>query len=153
MGRSNRIVASRILSAQLQPLQNQLQTLQTTNNQLNAQLAASQTELNTYQGMINAGQVLQQRQQARFNLLSGAANVGGSILNIQGQIAGNTAQVNVIQPQVQNLNNQITGFGLTNPANTAPLTPAQQAANAAAQAAGQPLPHPGRPLRADEQNY
>lgn len=172
IGRSNRIVASKILNNQTQTLQTTLSGLQSSNTQLNSQLLAAQNELNTYNNITANGGNLGQRQQARYNILNGGPQVAGSIQYIQNQITSNQNQIGLIQPQVQNLQGQIDNFGLTNPKNTAPLsisqqvananhqanlTPQQRLANLQAQLNGQPLPHPpphqARPLRADEQNY
>lgn len=178
MGRSNRILASRILNNQIQPLQtqltalqNNLQNMQNRDSQLNQQLNTAQANLINLQNLPQANRQPNHNQQVQ--------NLQNSINNVQNQINNNNTnmtnaqnQINAINPMIQGLNGQINTYGLTNPGNLIPLTPqqqiannaflasltpAQQQANAVAQAAGQPLPHPlphqQRQARADEQNY
>jgi len=169
MGRGNRIGSARILRAQVDPLEttlgnlnNNLGNQQNRDTQLNQQLSSLNNELNTLTAMPNRNA----QQNNRLQQLNGPAGTGGSILNLQAQIAanatniGNTqAQIAVIQPQINTLNGEINRLGLNNPNNPAALTAQQQAqhnaAVAAAVAAGTPPPPPpvGRPTRADEQNF
>ncbi len=169
MGRGNRIASAKILRAQVDPLETQLQNLNNTlqnqqnrDSQLNQQFSNLNNELNT----LSALPTPNPQQTARLAQLNGPAGTAGSMANIQAQITANNtniantqAQVGIINPQVANLNAEIDRLGLNNTANRMPLTPQQQAqhnaAVAAAAAAGLPPPPPpqGRPVRADEQNY
>jgi hypothetical protein len=169
MGRGNRIASAKILRAQVDPLETQLQNLNNTlqnqqnrDSQLNQQFSNLNNELNT----LSALPTPNPQQTARLAQLNGPAGTAGSMANIQAQITANNtniantqAQIGIINPQVANLNAEIDRLGLNNTANRMPLTPQQQAqhnaAVAAAAAAGLPPPPPpqGRPVRADEQNY
>lgn len=90
LGRSNRIVASRVLN-------NQITALRTDLNNGN-------TELTRYQNVLNGGGALNPTQQARYNTLTGPVGMNGSLADIQDQI--NTLQ------------GQINTWGITNPSNT-----------------------------------
>ncbi len=163
MGRSNRVVASRTYHGQLEPLQNSLNTLNNTRRdqndvltQLNQDLANLQLE----QTQLAANTARTPQEERRLQQLNAAANVGGSILNIEGRrtaqtgrIAGTDAQIGVIQPRVNHLTGEINRLGIDNPNNQTQLTTQQQAENAADVVAGRAPRHVTRATRAHEQNY
>lgn len=157
MGRSNRIVASKILSGQLAPittardnLNNAIQNMQNRDAQLNNQLNTAQTNLIALQNIVNptAAQITQTNQ-----IAANIANLQNQIQTNQNNLNNNQNQLVNLNQQVNALNIQINNLGLNNPKNTVPLTPQQQAQNAAAIAAGQPAPNVPRAARADEQKY
>lgn len=137
MGRSNRIVAAKILGTQLTNLNNQLQTLQSRDNQLSQQLS----NMNNEQTTLNNNLARNPQQNARLAQLNGGVGVNGSIANIQNQLANVQTHLtnvnNLINDPVNGVQTQINALGITNPAN--------QIVN--------PVTGTSRAARADEQNY
>ena len=162
MGRSNRIVASKMLNDQITPMENMLQTQrdnltnqQNTATNLNQQMVNLQTELASLQAITNPTSA----QTARINQLNTRS---GPIDNLQNQIDANdtrmlntNGQIAYLDGEATRLRQEITRLGIENPNVMAPLTLQQRARAAGAIAAGQQIP-PGnqpRPIRADEQKY
>jgi hypothetical protein len=152
MGRSNRIVASRTLSAQLTGATTARDNARNRLDQLNDQETRMLNELSTINAAITAGTVTTQ-QTARQGILNGPVTDRRSLAYVQNEI--NVHQTAILPPldnDVTNLRNDINRLGITNP-NDVVLTPVQQQQNALATAAGLTPPHVGRDRRADEQNY
>ncbi len=162
MGRSNRVLASKTLNSQIQPLQTLLQTQrdnfvnqQNNNTNLNQQLGNLQSELTSLQAIRTPNN----QQRARIAQLTSA---NSPINNINAQILANNTRITDINGQIAYLDNEvrtregeIDRLGITNPNNPVPLTHQQLAQNAGAVAAGQPIPtrNVPRSTRADEQNF
>lgn len=170
LGRSNRIVAAKILGNQLQQLtqqrdtlrnneqneQGRLQNLQNRDSQLNQQLNAAQANLIALRNLPQTPQTAAQINQIQNNINNVQNQIMANnnlIAQSQTQLQNIQAQINLVNNQVQNLDNQMDTFGIRNPANMTQLTPLQQLQNQQAIAAGRQPPHISRPSRADEQNY
>ncbi len=155
LGRHNRVAASKILDAQIQPwiaqrdtVQNNLQNLQNRDSQLNQQLNSAQAALNNLPTTAPATQ--------RSALTTQITNLNNQITTNQTNITNTTNQlafINSPNSPLGRLQAQINNLQLNNPRNQTQLTPQQQAQNAAAVAAGNPPPNTTRARRADEQNY
>ena len=137
MGRSNRVVASKVLNNQLTPLQTQEQNLQNRESQLSQQLA----NLTNEEATLNAIPVGTRTpaQIARLALLGGAITTRGSIANITDQLTTTQTHLANATAEVTRIRALITANGLTN------TTPSGTVTN--------PVTGATRQRRADEQNY
>jgi hypothetical protein len=163
MGRGNRVIASRTLSSQIQPLEALLQTQRdnetnqlSTDTNLNQQLTTLQSELTSLQALVTAGTATAQNT-ARISQLNSPT---GPIANLTNQITANNTRLANTRGQIAYLDHEVTTrraeintLGVDNPANRAPLTQQQLAQNAGDIAAGRAPRHATRPVRADEQNF
>lgn len=153
MGRGNRVVASGILNTQLGEATTARDSNRTRIDQLNDQNTRLMNEQSTLNAMNGGhGPAAGTPQDARLAIINGPVTTRGSLLFVQNELTTANSMVADLDRDVTDLTNEFNTFGLNNP-NDIVLTPVQRRQNAAAAAAGRPLPHAGRARRADEQNF
>jgi hypothetical protein len=138
MGRSNRIVASRVLNTQLTAITTARDGLQTRLDSLNDQL----TKMTNEEATIMAAKPPTPAQTTRLAVLHGPATNRNSLAYVNGQITTLDPQLNDpvtgLIARAAGMQTQITTLGITNPANPVVTNIATGAT---------------RPSRADEQQY
>lgn len=156
MGRSNRVIASKILNDQITPLTAKEETLQNRENQLNQQIANMTNEITTLSALNNgAGPTIGTPQRTRLDTLQDAtlnpppagsppgtppipAN-RNSLIFAQYQLNGTQADLARLAGELGRLRGLVTSNGLTN------TNPRSAIIN--------PVTGTSRQPRADEQNY